>query len=110
MNMCPSQVSPPRTPGSNEYVPLAGVPSKNTRAIMTVYPSHHIGLRWILVVGCGDRCVVGFGGGAGLLVMTNDWFDGGTGDGWVDWCAAVVGGEGDDVGGGGNGCWVDSRV
>ncbi|GJX72764.1 hypothetical protein Tco_0309935 [Tanacetum coccineum] len=30
MNMCPSQVSPPRTPGSNEYVPLAGVPSKNT--------------------------------------------------------------------------------
>ncbi|GKE21800.1 hypothetical protein Tco_1433312 [Tanacetum coccineum] len=30
MNMYPSQVSPPRTPGSNEYVPLAGVPSKNT--------------------------------------------------------------------------------
>ncbi|GJU25495.1 hypothetical protein Tco_1164116 [Tanacetum coccineum] len=29
MNMCPSQVSPPRTSGSNEYVPLAGVPSKN---------------------------------------------------------------------------------
>ncbi|GKC05675.1 hypothetical protein Tco_0997285 [Tanacetum coccineum] len=25
MNMCPSQVSPPRTPDSNEYVPLAGV-------------------------------------------------------------------------------------
>ncbi|GJR35166.1 hypothetical protein Tco_1210850 [Tanacetum coccineum] len=25
MNMCPSQVSPPRTPGSNEHVPLAGV-------------------------------------------------------------------------------------
>ncbi|GJV13939.1 hypothetical protein Tco_1359262 [Tanacetum coccineum] len=25
-----SKVSPPRTPGSNEYVPLAGVPSKNT--------------------------------------------------------------------------------
>ncbi|GJY41730.1 hypothetical protein Tco_0429000 [Tanacetum coccineum] len=22
--MCPSQESPPRTPGSNEYVPLAG--------------------------------------------------------------------------------------
>ncbi|GJY80544.1 hypothetical protein Tco_0493295 [Tanacetum coccineum] len=37
MNMYPSQVSPPRTPGSNEYVPLASIPSKNTRAIMNVY-------------------------------------------------------------------------
>ncbi|GKA55895.1 hypothetical protein Tco_0754967 [Tanacetum coccineum] len=37
MNMCPSQVSPPRTPGSNEYVPLAGVPSKNTRAFTCSY-------------------------------------------------------------------------
>nr|GEU92462.1 hypothetical protein [Tanacetum cinerariifolium] len=30
MNMYPSQVSPSRTPGCNEYVHLAGVPSKNT--------------------------------------------------------------------------------
>ncbi|GJZ11185.1 hypothetical protein Tco_0545944 [Tanacetum coccineum] len=33
----PSQVSPPRTPGSNEYVPLAGVPSKNTWAFTCSY-------------------------------------------------------------------------
>ncbi|GJX87992.1 ribonuclease H-like domain-containing protein, partial [Tanacetum coccineum] len=32
-----SEVSPPRTPGSNEYVPLAGVPSKNTRAFTCSY-------------------------------------------------------------------------
>ncbi|GKF02406.1 hypothetical protein Tco_0029329 [Tanacetum coccineum] len=37
MNMCPSQLSPPRTPGSNEYVPIAGVPSKNTRAFTCSY-------------------------------------------------------------------------
>ncbi|GJW08411.1 retrovirus-related pol polyprotein from transposon TNT 1-94, partial [Tanacetum coccineum] len=45
--MYPSQVSPPRTPGqyplqehpsSNEYVPLAGVPSKNTWAFTCSYP------------------------------------------------------------------------
>ncbi|GJX42192.1 hypothetical protein Tco_0257182 [Tanacetum coccineum] len=35
MNMCPLQMSPPRTPGSNEYVPLAGVPSKNTGQMST---------------------------------------------------------------------------
>ncbi|GKB31140.1 putative ribonuclease H-like domain-containing protein [Tanacetum coccineum] len=37
MNMYPSQVSPPRTPGSNEYVPLTGVLSKNTWAFTCSY-------------------------------------------------------------------------
>ncbi|GJY28556.1 zinc finger MYM-type protein 1-like protein [Tanacetum coccineum] len=71
MNMYPSQVSPPRTPGSNEYVPLAGVPSKNT------------GQWWWCVVGVGGD-VVTWGwrwrevdGGAMMLMASFE--DGGDG-------------------------------
>ncbi|GJT95834.1 hypothetical protein Tco_1091352 [Tanacetum coccineum] len=57
MNMCPSQVSPQRTPGSNEYVPLAGVPSKNTRAFTCSYQFNPLKLIHGIVMMMADEMV-----------------------------------------------------
>ncbi|GJW65291.1 reverse transcriptase domain-containing protein [Tanacetum coccineum] len=75
MNMCPSQVSPPRTPGSNEYVPLAGVPSKNTRAFTCSYQFNPLKL---IRDGDGGDAMIMIGGvvegdgGMGMAVATGD--------------------------------------
>ncbi|GJX84211.1 hypothetical protein Tco_0334985 [Tanacetum coccineum] len=84
-------------PGSNEYVPLAGVPSKNTgqcplqehRAVMNMYPSQWRGggvrdvvmmammwgwwrrwgwWRWCVAVGVRRRCGGGEDDGSGLMM------------------------------------------
>ncbi|GKB41422.1 hypothetical protein Tco_0886364 [Tanacetum coccineum] len=55
MNMSPSQVSPPRTSGSNEYAPLAGVPSKNTQAFTCSYQFNPLKLIQWVAAGCDDN-------------------------------------------------------
>nr|GEW52288.1 hypothetical protein [Tanacetum cinerariifolium] len=75
MNMYPSQVSPPRTPGCNEYVPLVGVPSKNTGLRCGGEGDGVAAMGWCGISG-GDEMVmmaVGDGGGFGGVLIRRWW-------------------------------------
>ncbi|GJZ45092.1 hypothetical protein Tco_0592688 [Tanacetum coccineum] len=61
MNMCPSQVSPPRTPGNNEYVPPHVSPPRTPGS--NEYVPLPKGAATVVVSGGGYRRVAARGGG-----------------------------------------------
>ncbi|GJW24317.1 retrovirus-related pol polyprotein from transposon TNT 1-94 [Tanacetum coccineum] len=77
MNMYPSQVSPPRTPGSNEYVPLAAVLKQTTRTLVVTLAAKRT---LVLIYNKSERTLfsetkpnVHLYGGCGGMVVGRGW-------------------------------------